>query len=108
MFLEFLKLRIGVRSAYYTIKAGTMTQQSRIAPRKRTNNAGIIDIRGKEYAVVLRDASKAGVRLRLTRPVDLPERFKLSVPMEKIDTECVLVWRRGNDIGVRFASDAAR
>ncbi len=80
-----------------------MTLHPRISPRKRTNTAGLIAIDGKECPVVLRDASQAGVRLRLTRPLDLPERFKLSVPMEKIDAECILVWRRGNDIGVKFA-----
>lgn len=80
-----------------------MTHHPRIAPRKRTNTAGLITIDGKEYPVVLRDASQVGVRLKLTRPLDLPERFKLSVPMEKISTECILVWRRGNDVGVKFA-----
>lgn len=56
---------------------------------------------------MLRDASAVGARMRLVRPVELPERFKLSAPMEKIDAECTLVWRRGNDIGVRFGDASA-
>lgn len=82
-----------------------MSADTRRSKRKPTNRAGVILIDGKEYMVMLRDASAVGARMRLVRPVDLPERFKLSVPMEKIDAECTLIWRRGNDIGVKF-SDA--
>lgn len=77
-------------------------QQPRKAPRRRTNKAGIITADGKEHTVVLRDASESGARVRLLRSTDLPERFNLSAPLERIDTACLLVWRRGNDIGVKF------
>lgn len=79
-----------------------MTTKTRVPPRKATNTAGTIEIDGKEFPVVLRDASEAGVRLRVLRQIEVPDRFKLSVPMEKIDAECQVLWRRGKDIGVRF------
>ena len=79
-----------------------MSEQKRQATRRPTNKAGVIRVDGKDHTVVLRDASPAGARLRLLRSVELPERFRFSAPMEKIDAECHVIWRRGNDIGVKF------
>ncbi|AHB49561.1 pilus biosynthesis protein PilZ [Hyphomicrobium nitrativorans NL23] len=79
-----------------------MTLQNRQATRRPTNKAGVIHADGKDYTVVLRDASSVGARLRLLRSVELPERFRFSAPLEKIDADCHVVWRRGNDIGVKF------
>ncbi|HRN85048.1 MAG TPA: PilZ domain-containing protein [Hyphomicrobium sp.] len=79
-----------------------MTLQNRHATRKPTNKAGVIHADGKDYTVVLRDASSAGARLRLLRSIELPERFTFSAPLEKINATCQVVWRRGNDIGVKF------
>lgn len=79
-----------------------MTIQPRSTPRRATNKAGVILANGKEHTVVLRNASASGARLRLVRNAELPDRFRLSAPMEKIDADCHLVWRRGNDIGVKF------
>lgn len=79
-----------------------MTLQNRQPPRRPTNKAGVIHADGRDYTVVLRDASSAGARLRLLRRIELPERFTFSAPLEKIDATCRVVWRRGNDIGVKF------
>ena len=79
-----------------------MTQKNRQTSRRPTNKAGVIHAHGKDYTVVLRDASSVGARLRLLRSVELPDRFTFSAPLEKIDATCRVVWRRGNDIGVTF------
>jgi hypothetical protein len=79
-----------------------MTKPARAAPRRATNKAGIIKTDGKELTVVLRDLSTVGARLKLVGPGNIPDRFKLVAPMEKIDVECVVMWRRGSDLGVRF------
>lgn len=79
-----------------------MTLQPRHAKRRPTNKAGIVTANGKEHTVVLRDASETGARIRLLRSTDLPDKFTLSSPMEKIEATCLVVWRRGNDIGVKF------
>ncbi|MBN8912462.1 MAG: PilZ domain-containing protein [Rhizobiales bacterium] len=76
--------------------------ETRQAKRRRTNNAGIIRIGDKEFPILLRDASQTGARVRLVKPCDLPDQVTIVCAMEKIDKPCVVVWRRGNDIGVRF------
>lgn len=79
-----------------------MTKEARTAKRRRTNNAGLLRTDGKEFAVLLRDASKTGARVRLVTPFDVPDRLTLIAPMEKINAPCTVVWRRGNDLGLRF------
>jgi hypothetical protein len=79
-----------------------MAKETRIAPRRRTNKAGIIKTAEKELTVVLRDVSKTGARVKLVSPGSIPDRFKLVAALEKINADCVVVWRRGKDCGVRF------
>jgi hypothetical protein len=80
-----------------------MTLTSRTASRKPTNKAGVIKIADREVTVVLRDLSNSGARLRpIGNAAEVPDRFQLVAPMEKLDTTCVVVWRRGHDIGVQF------
>jgi len=79
-----------------------MSYPPRKTPRRPTNKGGVAKIGNKEVAVVLRDVSGVGARLRFLGNVEVPDRFKLVAPMEKIDAECVVVWRRSYDIGVRF------
>jgi len=78
-----------------------MLKQGR-ASRRPTNRAGTVIIDGKEHTVLLRDLSETGARLRLAGSGTLPDRFKLVAPLEKVNAECVVVWRRGVDCGVRF------
>jgi hypothetical protein len=84
-----------------------MKQETRIAKRHRTNNFGVLKTDGKDLAVLLRDASATGARVRLVNAGDLPERLTLVAPMEKINAACVVVWRRGNDVGLRFEPSPA-
>jgi hypothetical protein len=77
-------------------------KETRVAKRRRTNNAGIIQVGNKEHPVLLRDTSTTGARVRLVNAVELPDRVQFVVAMEKINVPCVVVWRRGNDIGLKF------
>jgi hypothetical protein len=80
-----------------------MTLTKRTASRKPTNKAGVIKLGDREVTVVLRDISASGARLRpVGSNIEVPDRFQLVAPMEKIDVTCVVVWRRGHDIGVKF------
>lgn len=80
-----------------------MMPTQRTASRKPTNKAGVIKLDDREVTVVLRDLSDVGARLRpIGSNAEVPDRFQLVVPMEKIDVTCVVVWRRGHDIGVKF------
>jgi hypothetical protein len=84
------------------------SKESRIAKRRRTNNAGIIRAGGKELPVLLRDVSQTGARVRLVTPCEIPEHITLVSAMEKIDAACTVIWRRGNDVGLRFETPLAR
>lgn len=79
-----------------------MPDQTPRAKRRRTNNAGIMKIGEREIPVYLRDASETGVRVRVTTAVDIPDTVTLICRMEKIETTCRIIWRRGNDLGLRF------
>lgn len=50
----------------------------------------------------LRDLSATGARIKIVGQAQIPDRFRLIVPMEKVDKPCVVVWRRGTDCGVEF------
>ncbi|HYD16124.1 MAG TPA: hypothetical protein VEA77_06965 [Hyphomicrobium sp.] len=69
---------------------------------RKPNTAGTIKIGEKEITVFLREVTDEGAHLRLFGTADGAERFRLVSPMDKIDTDCVVVWRRGQDIGVKF------
>jgi hypothetical protein len=79
-----------------------MADDARTKRRRPTNTAGLAKFDGKEVALLLRDKSESGARIRPVGSSKVPDRFRLVVPMEKIDTDCVVVWRRGNDCGVKF------
>jgi hypothetical protein len=79
-----------------------MGRVPRREPRRATNATGLAKFDGKEVPVVLRDCSVGGARLRPLGSVPLPDSFKLTVPMEKIDVTCEVLWRRGSYCGVRF------
>lgn len=79
-----------------------MTGESRETKRRPTNRAGIARADGKEITIVLRDSSETGACVRSVGSGTIPDRFRLVAPMEKIDTDCVVIWRRGRDCGVKF------
>ncbi len=72
------------------------------AKRRPTNQPGVITAGDREMTILLRDSSETGARLRAIGSSQIPDRFRLVSPMEKIDADCVVVWRRGRDCGVKF------
>jgi hypothetical protein len=75
---------------------------ARAKRRRPTNAGGLAKFDGKELALMLRDRSEGGARVRPVGSTKLPDRFRLVVPLEKIDSNCVVMWRRGSDCGVKF------
>jgi hypothetical protein len=57
---------------------------------------------GNDIRCTLQDVSVGGARLRLEVPSDLPPFFLLTVPAERIERRCTLVWKDGERVGVRF------
>ena len=51
---------------------------------------------------VVVDLSENGARLRLEKPIDLPEEFSLRIEDKASVVVARLVWQRENDVGVEF------
>jgi hypothetical protein len=71
---------------------------------RRSSDAGAL-IRfdgGNGVRCTVRDISVGGARLQLEDRSDLPTYFMLTVPAEGIERGCTLVWKDGEQIGVRF------
>lgn len=79
-----------------------MSVEQRADSRQVSNRAGIARVGQKEITVVLRNTSDDGACVRAVGNGRIPDRFRLVVAMEKIDTDCVVMWRRGRDCGIRF------
>ncbi len=79
-----------------------MADEARKENRQLTNRAGIIKFGDRELTVVLRNTSEDGACVRSVGTGSIPDRFRLVAPMEKIDADCVVIWRRGRDCGVKF------
>ncbi|KAB2911029.1 MAG: PilZ domain-containing protein [Hyphomicrobiaceae bacterium] len=83
---------------------------NRVAPRRRMLKAGIIAYNGR-YATLpcmVRDMSATGARLRLSGSVGAPDTFELIIELDGLEANCEVVWRRDQDVGVRFVSAPRR
>lgn len=79
-----------------------MLEESRKAVRRVVNRAGVVKSGENELMIVLRNVSELGACVRLMGSGQIPDEFRLLIPLEKIDAECAVVWRRGRDCGVQF------
>lgn len=53
---------------------------------------------------VVRDFSGTGARLTVAGAVSAPDTFELFIELDGIWVDCVVAWRRGDQIGARFTS----
>lgn len=83
-----------------------MVADARTTKRQLTNRAGTAKAGDKEVTVVLRNMSVDGACVRPVGSGSIPDRFRLVAPMEKIDAQCRVIWRRGRDCGVKFEEPA--
>jgi hypothetical protein len=83
----------------------TENAEHRLAGRRATNRAGVIIAEGREMTCLFRDVSENGARVRVVGAAKIPDEFRLVAPMEKLNACCVVVWRRGSEVGVRFGTD---
>ena len=73
-----------------------------MSANSRPNKVGVLTVAGKEVPVLLRDISQDGARFRPLNGFNVPDQFRLTVSMDKIEVDCIVVWRRGHDVGVKF------
>lgn len=53
-------------------------------------------------ACIVRDISLTGARIRSEGSVNIPDTFELLIELDGTEADCEVVWRKGNEIGVRF------
>jgi len=78
--------------------------EQRKTPRRRVLKAAVAAYADRYCVVpcVLRDISAKGARLRSQSTLNIPDTFDLIVDLDGIEVSCEVVWRIGEDIGVRF------
>lgn len=82
---------------------------SRAKPRRKTLKEGIISFQGGHCTLpaTVRDWSESGAKLIYTGQYVLPTRFRLYVPVDAVEVDCTIVWRRKDTVGVKFVSEIA-
>jgi hypothetical protein len=79
---------------------------NRRAPRRRTLKSAIIAYNGRfaTLACTVRDISTTGARLRVEGTMSAPDTFDLIIQIDGLEASCEVVWRKDQDVGVRFLS----
>jgi two-component system cell cycle response regulator len=72
--------------------------------RQRVLKSGKIVFAGGSFSVdcTIRDLSDGGARLKVPTTVAIPDRFTLIDAHARTRWEATVVWRKGDQIGVRF------
>jgi hypothetical protein len=84
------------------------SDDARIAQRRRMLKSAKIAYSDRHVTIncMVRDISATGARLRVEGSVTAPDTFELLIPLDGMEANCEVVWRREADIGVRFLGAA--
>jgi hypothetical protein len=76
----------------------------RVVLRRRVLKAGIAASNDRHLTVActVRDVSATGARLRAESSVSIPDTFELIIEVDGLEADCQVVWRRANEVGVKF------
>ena len=85
----------------------TRPDDRRLEPRSPANARGLIVSPGLELPCLIVDQSGSGVRLRLDRNLALPDRIVLIDMALASAVEAEVVWRKGQEAGVKRSGAAA-
>jgi hypothetical protein len=58
------------------------------------------------FDCLIQDWSDTGAKLRMSNSLEIPDTFDLALKSENLVVTCTVRWRRGENIGVRFAGPA--
>jgi hypothetical protein len=64
--------------------------------------AASIEFSGHAIACFIRNRSETGAALEVGSPVEIPGQFTLLVAADRIRHKCIVIWRMGKMIGVKF------
>ena len=75
--------------------------------RKRNYKAGIASYQNHNLTLdcVVRDMTPGGAKLKFETGTVVPDRFRLTIPMDGIKVDCEVKWRDDLEVGVAFLSD---
>jgi hypothetical protein len=76
----------------------------RVALRRRVLKAGVVAYNDRHVTLpcTVRDVSATGARVRVEGSISAPDTFELIIDIDGFEANCHVVWRKGNEIGVRF------
>jgi hypothetical protein len=79
-------------------------EEPRHAARRRMLKAGVIAYNNRFCTLpcMVRDVSATGARLRVDTSVSAPDTFDLIIESDGLEASCEVVWRKANELGVRF------
>jgi hypothetical protein len=79
-------------------------RDARVAPRRRVLKAGIVASNDRHLTVAcaVRDLSATGARLRVGGSISVPNTFELIIEIDGLEADCEVVWRKADEVGVRF------
>lgn len=85
-----------------------LASERRGAERQEANDTASTFMQGSPDAIscVVCDVSDTGTRIRLKSTAKLPSRFKLCILDKHLLADCELVWRKKNEVGLKFRSVA--
>ena len=74
--------------------------------RRRVLKSGVIAYSGRQVTLkcAVRDLSESGARLLVEGSIAAPDTFELLCEIDGMAVDCIVVWRRAMEIGVRFAA----
>ena len=76
--------------------------EKRAVARRRVLKAAKIEFTGSAIDCTVHNLSKLGAALNVASPVGIPDEFVLVIPSDGVRTACRVVWRKPDQIGIRF------
>ncbi len=77
---------------------------ARVSLRRRVLKAGVVAYNDRHVTLhcTVRDLSATGARVRVEGSISAPDTFELIIDIDGFEANCQVVWRKSNEIGVRF------
>jgi len=82
----------------------------RAAPRRRVLKGATATFQDRHCSIpcMVRDISTSGARIKSTHCANIPDSFELIIDLDGMEVKCEVVWRRANEMGVRFVDRPAK
>ena len=83
----------------------TTTLDRRQKDRKSVVKGAVLSCTdGKTFPCVVRDISSTGAQIQISSELNLPNKLTLHIDLDGIEAKGEIVWRNGDQIGFKFAS----